>query len=68
MNSLQECEVIFPDVELADENGIVAWSKDVDTAHLYAAYSKGIFPWPWPDRSPTQASSNGQSGPAPDAA
>lgn len=33
-------------METADENGILAFSFDVDTAYLFSAYTNGIFPWP----------------------
>jgi len=49
MNNLEEFEVIFPDVEMADQHGIVAWGRELDVAHLHAAYSHGIFPWPCDD-------------------
>ena len=49
MSTLDEREVVFPDVSSADEHGIVAWGKDLDVAHLHAAYSQGIFPWPCDD-------------------
>lgn len=39
-------EVVFPDPELADDYGVVAWSQELDPSYLYAAYSNGIFPWP----------------------
>lgn len=46
MNATKPNTNIFPPVDTADENGIVAWSQGVTTTLLYAAYSKGIFPWP----------------------
>ena len=38
---------IFPPPENADENGIVAFSRDIDCAMLIDAYQHGIFPWPF---------------------
>ncbi|MFP4520887.1 MAG: leucyl/phenylalanyl-tRNA--protein transferase [Fibrobacterota bacterium] len=36
----------FPDSCEADENGIVAVSKEIDSYMLKEAYLNGIFPWP----------------------
>jgi leucyl/phenylalanyl-tRNA--protein transferase len=33
-------------VETADENGILAFSYEIDVDYLLAAYTNGIFPWP----------------------
>ena len=38
---------IFPSPEQADENGIVAVSREIHPAMLADAYSHGIFPWPF---------------------
>ncbi|MGE3608571.1 MAG: leucyl/phenylalanyl-tRNA--protein transferase [Bacteriovoracaceae bacterium] len=38
--------VIFPDVESATEDGLVAIGGDLEVDTLQAAYHKGIFPWP----------------------
>lgn len=38
--------VIFPDVEDAIEDGLVAVGGDLEIDTLEAAYKKGIFPWP----------------------
>ena len=39
----------FPDVEAADENGLLAIGGDLDPETLLLAYSQGIFPWPVDD-------------------
>lgn len=36
---------VFPPVEDADEDGIVAVGGDLSVERLVAAYSRGIFPW-----------------------
>ncbi len=33
-------------MESADENGIIAFSDELDSEYLNAAYTSGIFPWP----------------------
>ena len=38
---------IFPPPHLADENGIVAVSRNIHPDMLKDAYSHGIFPWPF---------------------
>ena len=38
---------LFPSPDQADEDGIVAYSKHINTAMLADAYSHGIFPWPF---------------------
>ncbi|MCS7020058.1 MAG: leucyl/phenylalanyl-tRNA--protein transferase [Cytophagales bacterium] len=35
----------FPPVELADENGLLAYGGDVSAERVLAAYDQGIFPW-----------------------
>jgi leucyl/phenylalanyl-tRNA--protein transferase len=35
----------FPDVELADENGLLAIGGDLSIEKLLLAYKSGIFPW-----------------------
>lgn len=35
----------FPDVELSNEDGLLAFGGNLKTATLLAAYKKGIFPW-----------------------
>ncbi len=38
-------ELIFPDVNEADESGILAFGGDLSTNRLILAYKSGIFPW-----------------------
>lgn len=38
-------EIIFPDPELADEDGLLALGGDLEPDTLLSAYSSGIFPW-----------------------
>lgn len=38
-------EPIFPDPELAEEEGIIAIGGDLRPERLIAAYTQGIFPW-----------------------
>ena len=38
---------IFPPPSQADENGFVAFSRDITPEMLRDAYSHGIFPWPF---------------------
>lgn len=38
-------EIVFPDPELAEENGLLAIGGDLSVPRLLAAYSRGIFPW-----------------------
>lgn len=38
-------ELIFPDPELADEEGLLAVGGDLSPERLLLAYSMGIFPW-----------------------
>ena len=38
-------EILFPPVELADEDGLLAIGGDLRPERLLAAYSLGIFPW-----------------------
>jgi leucyl/phenylalanyl-tRNA--protein transferase len=35
----------FPDVELADEDGLLAFGSNLSKETLLKAYKKGIFPW-----------------------
>ena len=35
----------FPDVELADEDGLLAFGSNLSVETLLKAYKKGIFPW-----------------------
>ncbi len=39
----------FPDVELADNNGLLAFGGNLEESTLLNAYKKGIFPWYNPD-------------------
>lgn len=39
-------QIVFPDVTLADSDGLVAVGGDLHTDTIRAAYEKGIFPWP----------------------
>lgn len=38
-------EIVFPSVDLADENGLVAIGGDLSVERLLLAYQNGIFPW-----------------------
>jgi leucyl/phenylalanyl-tRNA--protein transferase len=38
-------EISFPDVELADEDGLLAIGGDLSIERLLLAYRNGIFPW-----------------------
>ncbi len=38
-------ELIFPDIELAEENGLLAIGGDLSVKRLVLAYESGIFPW-----------------------
>lgn len=38
-------ELVFPDPELADEDGVLAVGGDLSVERLILAYSMGIFPW-----------------------
>lgn len=39
-------EIVFPPVDSADPDGIVAIGGDFEVDMLMSAYSQGIFPWP----------------------
>lgn len=44
-------KIVFPDVESANEDGLVAVGGELDIDTILTAYRKGIFPWPlssWP--------------------
>lgn len=43
---------LLPELEEADENGMVAVSENLGTERLIAAYQKGIFPWMKMDQEP----------------
>ena len=38
-------EIVFPDVESADEDGLLAIGGDLSVERLLFAYQNGIFPW-----------------------
>jgi leucyl/phenylalanyl-tRNA--protein transferase len=38
-------EIVFPDPDLADPDGLLAVGGDLSPARLLAAYQQGIFPW-----------------------
>ena len=38
-------EHVFPPIELADEDGIIAIGGDLDPKRLRVAYYSGVFPW-----------------------
>ena len=40
---------VFPDPELANEDGLLAIGGDLEVETLHEAYSLGIFPWPQAD-------------------
>ncbi len=42
-------ELVYPPVEMADEDGLLAIGGDLSTERLLLAYRKGIFPWYSPD-------------------
>ena len=42
-------EYIFPNPQLAEENGLLAIGGDLDPERLLLAYANGIFPWFNPD-------------------
>jgi leucyl/phenylalanyl-tRNA--protein transferase len=42
---LLSTELVFPPVEMADEDGLLAIGGNLETDRLLLAYSKGIFPW-----------------------
>ena len=39
-------KIVFPSVELADEDGLLAIGGDLEVDTLVTAYQQGIFPWP----------------------
>lgn len=43
---MKTSQVRFPPVELADEEGFLAWGGDLEPETLRLAYHSGIFPWP----------------------
>jgi leucyl/phenylalanyl-tRNA---protein transferase len=38
-------DIIFPDVEMANDDGMLAIGGDLSTERLLLAYKSGIFPW-----------------------
>jgi leucyl/phenylalanyl-tRNA--protein transferase len=38
-------DIIFPDVEMANDDGLLAVGGDLSTERLLLAYKSGIFPW-----------------------
>lgn len=44
-------EIVFPDPELADQDGLLAYGGNLEVETLLTAYRKGIFPW-YNDDSP----------------
>lgn len=42
---LSEDKIWFPEVELADEDGLLAFGGDLSVERLLLAYRSGIFPW-----------------------
>lgn len=42
---LPDHNIVFPPVELASPNGILAVGGDLSTERILAAYQEGIFPW-----------------------
>lgn len=42
---LPEDEIVFPNPELADEDGLLAVGGDLSAERLMLAYRHGIFPW-----------------------
>lgn len=41
--------IIFPNIEEADADGLLAIGGNTDAQNLLEAYRLGIFPWPWTD-------------------
>lgn len=46
-----DCELWFPNPELADEDGLLAIGGDLTIERLLLAYNNGIFPW-YSDETP----------------
>jgi leucyl/phenylalanyl-tRNA---protein transferase len=42
---LNDCDILFPNPELAAPDGILAIGGDLSTKRLLLAYQSGIFPW-----------------------
>jgi len=43
---MKKTKSIFPPVDSADRDGLLAVSRDVNAEMLFDAYTHGIFPWP----------------------
>ena len=43
--SLPDDEIVFPDPQLADPDGLLAIGGDLSVERLRLAYENGIFPW-----------------------
>ena len=46
MKNIRFNKIKFPPSEEANEDGILAVSREINTDFLFSAYSEGIFPWP----------------------
>ncbi len=44
--------VVFPSIESASKEGLVAIGGDLSISTLLTAYTQGIFPWPISQESP----------------
>jgi leucyl/phenylalanyl-tRNA--protein transferase len=44
--------IAFPDPRQADADGLVAYGGDLSPQRLLAAYTQGIFPWPYDENWP----------------
>jgi leucyl/phenylalanyl-tRNA---protein transferase len=44
--------ISFPPVEIANEDGLLAFGGDLEVSSLLMAYEKGIFPWPISEEYP----------------
>ncbi|TKI68210.1 leucyl/phenylalanyl-tRNA--protein transferase [Sulfurimonas crateris] len=42
---LSKYDLLFPDPNSANEDGIVAWGGDLNPSRVIRAYQNGIFPW-----------------------
>lgn len=45
-------KIVFPPIEQADENGLLAVGGDLKVDTLLTAYKRGIFPWPMSEEYP----------------
>ena len=43
-------EIVFPNPELSEEDGLLAIGGDLSVERLILAYCNGIFPWYNPER------------------